>query len=272
MVRRGAISGCNLYGRGGDSGGRAQVLTSAEAAPDGPAIILVEPQMGENIGAVARAMGNFGLRELRLVAPRDGWPNPRAEAMASGADGVLEAARLYDDTPSAVTDLQAVFATTARSRDLPKPVLTPRQCARELRSLVGSGTRVGLLFGPERTGLDNETMNLAGALVEIPANPEFRSLNLAQAAVVLCYEWWREADETPDVQPVEAPASRDEIGYLYGHLVEELESAGFFHPPDKAPATKAVLRNLLHRAPWTSSEVRLLRGVVHALARRETRP
>lgn len=247
-------------------------MTSAEAAPGGPAIILVEPQMGENIGAVARAMGNFGLRELRLVAPRDGWPNPRAEAMASGADGVLESTRVFDDAPSAVAGLQAVFATTARSRDLPKPVLTPRQCARELRGLASSGVRAGLLFGPERAGLDNETMNLASTLVEIPANPEFRSLNLAQAAVVLAYEWWREADATPGERPVEAPASREEIGHLYGHLAEELEGAGFFHPPEKAPATRATLRNLLHRAPWTSSEVRLLRGVVHALARRETRP
>lgn len=238
---------------------------------DGPVVILVEPQLGENIGAVARAMRNFCLSELRLVAPRDGWPNSRAVAMASGADCILDAAQLFPDTSSSVADLQVLFATTARNRELPKPVLSPSQCARKLHG-IADGVRAGLLFGPERTGLDNETMNLASALVEIPTNPEFRSLNLAQSVVVLAYEWWRAADGTPEERPVDTPASRDEIGHLYRHLVEELARLEFFHPPEKAPATQAVLRNLLHRAPWTSSEVRMMRGVVHALARRESRP
>jgi tRNA/rRNA methyltransferase len=231
----------------------------------GPAIILVGPQMGENIGAVARAMANFGLDDLRLVAPRDGWPNPAAVAMASGADAVLEAARVYRATDDAIGDLHHVYATTARGRDMLKPVQTPAQAAGEMRAAVAAGRQVGVLFGPERSGLNNDDVCLAGTVISIPVNPAFASLNLAQAVLLVAYEWFagQARAALPDFGP---PASAGELVGLFEHLEGALEDAGFFYPPEKRPAMVRNLRNMWQRAGLLEQDVRTLRGVIRALA------
>ncbi len=239
-----------------------------------PAVVLVEPQLGENIGATARAMKNFGLRELRLVAPRDGWPNRKAIAMASGATGILEEAKVFQDTSEAVADLQCVFATTARLRELPKPLLSPRTAAEKLRMCERQAVRSGLIFGGERSGLSNEVLLGAECLISIPAEPSFRSLNLAQAVLLIAYEWWLATNGAPgEILPPELVrgAEHSEVTHLLDHLVAELDSVEFFRPPEKRPASLAVLRNLFYRVRITDSEVRMLRGVVHALARRPRR-
>ena len=236
----------------------------------GPAIILVEPQLGENIGAAARAMWNFGLDRLRLVAPRDGWPNPKAVATASGAGRLLDEARLFAATPEAVADLDTVYATTARPRELVKRVLTPEEAMAEARALMAEGARVGVLFGRERTGLENADVILADAVITVPVNPRFPSLNLAQCVLLVAYEWRRRRARAPRGAAEAAarlvPAPKEEIEHLLAHLVAELEAAQFFHPPEKRPAMEAGLRNLFHRLGLTAQEVRTLRGVIRALA------
>ena len=237
----------------------------------GPVFILVQPQMGENIGAAARAMWNFGLDALRLVAPRDGWPNPRAEAMASGATGVVARATVHATTAAAVADLTVVFATTARDRAMTKRVLAPEQAMAEARSLAAAGERVGVLFGPERAGLANEDVLRAGAVVSVPTNPAYPSLNLAQAALLMAYEWQRSAGAVPeDYRLGDARlATGAEVDRFLEHLTERLDAVGFFFPEGKRASMTANLANLFRRAPLTDADVRTLHGVVRALAVKE---
>lgn len=245
-----------------------QPLTSALGAA--PIVVLVRPQMGENIGAAARAMLNFGLEHMRLVAPRDGWPNPAAAAMAAGAGPVLEHAGLFGDLPGALADCHFVFATTARARELVKPVYTPETAMAEARALIGAGKRVAVLFGPERAGLENEDIARANAIITIPVNPAFYSLNLAQGVLLLAYEWIR--GTRPVLAPGESLAGTDfasgsEVEKLGDHLEEKLEASGFFFPPQNAAMMKLSLRNMLTRWRLTRIEVQALHGVLRQLVR-----
>ncbi len=231
----------------------------------GPKIILVEPQLGENIGHTARAMLNFGLRDLRLVAPRDGWPNPTARSLAAGADEVLEKAQVFESVEAAIADLSLVYAATVRTRELPKPVLTPEAAAR----LLVRAEACGVLFGPERSGLSNQDLALANAVITIPVNPEFGSLNLAQAVILVAYEWSKAAGQGAALKFGEQPAAtRDELLGLVEHFEDELERRQYFHPEGRRPALKLALRNLLSGAGFNSMQVRTLRGVIAALTRR----
>lgn len=242
--------------------------TQGEATP---AVILVQPQLGENIGTASRAMLNFGLSDLRLVSPRDGWPNERARAAASGADIVIDGARLCTRTEEAVADLDYVIATTARTRDMVKPVLTPETAAAKLREVIGGGGRAGVLFGPERTGLTNDDVALADAVLMVPVNPAFASLNLAQAVLLIGYEWFKATDRTPAEQIdylQTRPATKEELLGFFEHLESELDRFGFLKPPEKRPSMVRNLRNMFQRATMTEQEVRTMRGVVAALARR----
>jgi len=237
----------------------------------GPAVILVEPQLGENIGTAARAMLNFGLTDLRLVSPRDGWPNERAKAASSGADLVLENVRLTHSTAEAVADLDYVIATTARVRDIVKPVLTPDTAALKLREVIGSGRKAGILFGPERTGLTNDDIALSDASMMVPVNPAFASLNLAQAVLLVGWEWFKAADVTAGERLDYLngrPANKEELIGFFEHLEGALDSAGFLKPPEKKPTMILNLRNMWQRAQLSEQEVRTLRGVVAALTRR----
>jgi tRNA/rRNA methyltransferase len=235
-----------------------------------PAIVLSHPQLGENIGAAARAMKNFGLSDLRLVKPRDGWPNKKAGHMAVGAVDVLDNARLYNDAAAALADLQFVVAATARERGVTKPVLTPAEAVRRLHEQVAKGTRCGILFGSERSGLNNDEVSLASVVVTIPTT-EFSSINLAQSVMLLCYEWFRVADITPaeriDHGPIAKKATREEMFQLFEHLEDELLRNGFLYPPSKETPMIRNLRALLNRADMTDQEVRTLRGVIVALAK-----
>ena len=240
-----------------------------------PAIILSEPQLGENIGACARAMANFGLSDLRLVNPRDGWPNEKAEAMAAGAGSLIAAAQVFDSVAHAIGKLQLVYASTARDRTMAKPVLTPQEAARRLREAASRGVQTGLLFGNERAGLANDDVALADCIVTIPTDSTgFSSLNLGQAVLLLGYEWFRAGDETPPARidhPGQAPASREELILLFEHLEVELEKGGFLFPPGNRPGMIRNLRSILHRAELTDQEVRTLRGVIVALTKGKKR-
>jgi tRNA/rRNA methyltransferase len=238
-----------------------------------PVFILVRPQMGENIGASARGMLNFGLERLRVVAPRDGWPNPKAVAMASGAGRLLEGAGLFPDVPAAIADCDYVFATTARGRELTKPVMTPERAMEHARALSAAGKRVGVLFGPERTGLENAEIAPASATVTVPVNPDFPSLNLAQCVLLMGYEWRRQTDTvSPEVMAMAGMdfASGVEVEKLGDHFEERLEAAGFFFPPDKAPGMKLNLRNMWARLNLTRADVQTLHGMLRQIARRLT--
>jgi tRNA/rRNA methyltransferase len=234
----------------------------------GPAIILVEPQLGENIGTSARAMLNCGLDDLRLVQPRDGWPNAKALSAASGADRVVETARVFDSLGAAIADLTRVYATTARPRDMDKSVVAPREAAAQLRAFESRGERVGVLFGPERRGLSNDDITLADAVIEVPLNPAYRSLNLAQAVLIVAYEWIMAAP--PPLQPrggyAPTPTTKAELLGLFDHLEAELDACGFLFPPDKRPSMVRNLRNMLGRGNLSEQEVRTLRGVISGLA------
>ena len=241
----------------------------AQALPRPPAIILTAPQMAENIGAAARVMANFGLDDLRLVNPRDGWPQERAWASASGADWPLNAAQVFDSVEAAIADLNLVFATTARPRELQLPVLTPREAMGELSAAATAGQRIGLLFGGERAGLETADIALCQAVVTFPVDMRFRSLNLAQAVALNCYEW-RMANETgaPAIfRDGPAPADGAAMLGFYEHLEGELDKAGFFHPPEKRPSMVQNLRTALGRAQFSDQEVRTFRGVVTALSK-----
>lgn len=251
--------------------GTDQSKQNSGPAEPGPAVILVAPQLGENIGTTARAMLNFGLTDLCLVRPRDGWPNERARAAASGADAVIDGARLFDTTAEAVTGLDYVIATTARPRDMVKPVFTPEAAAARLRAEVAQGGKVGLLYGPERTGLDNDDLALCDATMMVPVNPAFASLNLAQCVLLMSYEWHKAADATPALQigyQQTRPATKDELLGFFRHLEGELDRFGFLKPPEKRPSMIRNLRNMFQRAGLTEQEIRTLRGVVSALTRR----
>jgi tRNA/rRNA methyltransferase len=234
-----------------------------------PAVILVMPQMPENIGAVARVMANFGLSDLRLVNPRHGWPQERAWASASGADWPLNAAQVHDTVAEAIADLRLVYATTARPRELRLPVITPRQAAAELSRASAEGQGVGLLFGGERAGLETADIALCQAVVTVPIDPLFKSLNLAQAVAINAYEWRLTVADAPPpaFREGEPPADRAAMHGLYEHLERELETAGFFHPPEKTPSMVQNLRTTLSRAQLSDQEVRTWRGVVTALSR-----
>jgi tRNA/rRNA methyltransferase len=233
-----------------------------------PVIILVEPQLGENIGAAARAMLNCGLTRMRIVRPRDGWPNPRAFAAASGADSVVEAAEIYDSTSAAIADLNYVLATTARLRDMVKTILTPEAAAEELHVRAASEQRTGILFGPERTGLMNDDIPLADAVVTIPVNPAFSSLNLAQGVLLIGYCWWRMRVEREDRRLEiggNRPATKVELENLFRRLEIALEEGGFYTTEQQRPTMVRNMRNLLQRAQMTEQEVRTFHGVIVAL-------
>jgi tRNA/rRNA methyltransferase len=244
-----------------------------------PAIILARPQLGENIGAAARAMANFGLTDLRLVAPRDGWPNEKAHAMAAGAAYIVEGARVFDNLGDALADLQLVYATTARLRGVAKPVLTPAEAANRMRAVSAQGVKTGLLFGSERSGLDNDEVMLASAIITVPTSPDFSSLNLGQAVLLNAYEWLRSGDTTP-AERIEhggqaRPATNEEMRHLFEHLEDELLKSGFLYPPDMVGQVRRNLRAMLTRANFTDQEVSTLRGVIVALTKgkhRRTRP
>lgn len=236
-----------------------------------PIMVLVRPQMGENIGAAARASLNFGCARMRLVAPRDGWPNPKATAMASGASPVLERAGLFSDLPAAIGDCDYVYATTARVRGLTKPVLTPEHAMIEARALLGAGKRVAVLFGPERAGLENEDVARANAIITVPVNPAFYSLNLAQCVLLVAYEYARLGSDTPpNVVNMAGTdfASGIEIEKLGDHVEDRLEAAGFFFPPEKADYMRLNLRNMWARLPLTRADVQTLHGILRKLAKR----
>ncbi len=238
-----------------------------------PAFILVRPQMGENIGAAARAMWNFGLDRMHLVAPRDGWPNPKAVAMASGAGRVLDQVQVVDSTEAALADLNYVFATTARSRDLTKTVLTPERAMAEAREMIAAGQKVGVMFGPERAGLENADVVRANALISIPVNPAFASLNLAQSVLLNAYEWRRQArDVEPEVREMGKTrfATHIEVEKFTEHLEGKLDNVGFFWPEHKRGSMIENLRNMFSRLDLTDADVRTLHGVLRALT--EKRP
>jgi tRNA/rRNA methyltransferase len=234
-----------------------------------PIFILVRPQMGENIGAAARAMLNFGLTRMRVTGPRDGWPNPKAVAMASGAGRLLDQAGLFADVRSAIADCDYVYATTARGRELVKPLLTPEAAMAEARAMAAAGKRVGVLFGPERAGLENDDIIPANAVVTVPVNPDFPSLNLAQCVLLVAYEWRRSGDATPGVRMDLAGkdlAVSAEVQALADHFEERLSDAGFFFPPDKVPAMKANLRGMWARLGLTRAEVQTFHGMLRQIA------
>jgi tRNA/rRNA methyltransferase len=236
-----------------------------ETQPEAPIMVLVRPQLGENIGKAARAMLNFGLTELRLVAPRDGWPNPSAGPAASGADEVLASAQVFATTTEAVADCANVYATTVRKRGVTKPVLAPEAAAREI---AGAPGRSAVLFGPERSGLETADVALARTIVTVPINPEFGSLNLAQAVLVIAYEWSKHCDlAQPTLEDVLPPAPQDELDALVSHFEDLLEPKGYFRPAARAAATRRTLRGLLTKPGWNHLEVRTLRGVLSALGK-----
>jgi len=241
-----------------------------------PAIVLVQPQLGENIGMAARAMLNCGLADLRLVKPRDGWPNEDAVAASADAELVIENTRVYQTTCDAIADLELVFATTARPRDMTKRVVTPSQATGELRQFISGGGKAGVLFGRESKGLVNDDVSLADAVLSVPLNPSFSSLNLAQAVYTVAYEWMRFADETPDSEisyPKETrPGSKLELTHLFEHLERELDDSGFLRIPEKRPTMVRNLRNMFGRAGLTEQEIRTLRGVITALVGKRKKP
>ena len=250
-----------------------------------PCVILIEPQLGENIGTAARAMANFGLHELRLVSPRDGWPNERAVKAASGADWIIEGAALYEEPPQSVSDLNYVYATTARPRGIVKPVITPEQAALDMRARIAAGQKVGVMFGRERFGLRNEEIKLADVIVMAPVNPAFASINVAQAVLLVGYEWYKhEATTLGQETPQEAamtgpglpqagsrPATKEELEGFFGHIERELTDCGFLRPIEKAPSMMRNIRAIYSRCQLTEQEVRSLRGIVSGLTYTHTR-
>lgn len=228
-----------------------------------PIIVLVRPQLGQNIGKAARAMLNFGLTEMRLVAPRDGWPNPDAGPSASGADKVLEQAVIFATVAEAIADCSTVYASTVRRRELVLPVVSPEEMVRDMAGLAG---RTAILFGPERSGLETEDVAHASAIVTVPINPAFGSLNLAQAVILLAYEWSRTGSlAQPPAKELEPSAPQTELEGLIGQLDQELLTKGYFHPPERTETTRNTLRTILTKPRWTSPQIKALRGVIRAL-------
>ncbi|MEM9550615.1 MAG: RNA methyltransferase [Pseudomonadota bacterium] len=238
--------------------------------PTQPIFVLVRPQMGENIGAAARAMWNFGLDAMRIVSPRDGWPNTKAVAMASGAGRLLDEAQICDTTAEAVADCSFVLATTARPRGLTKTVLSPERAMAIAAERLSGGERVAVLYGPERAGLENDDIARANAIVSVPVNPDFPSLNLAQCVLLNAYEWRRRTAEVTH-ETVEMGkydwANSSEIDALAAHYEDRLTTAGFFFPPEKAEGMKTNLRNLWSRMQLTRADVQILHGVMRQMVR-----
>jgi tRNA/rRNA methyltransferase len=229
-----------------------------------PVIILVRPQLGQNIGKAARAMLNFGLTEMRLVAPRDGWPNPDAGPAASGADVVLEQAIVFNTVAEAIADCSLVYASTVRRRDLIMPVVGPRDMASEIQS---SGTSSAIMFGPERSGLESDDVALATKIVTVPINPEFGSLNLAQAVILLAYEWSRNLElSQPTAKEVEPPAPMSELNGLIAQFESALDDASYFFPPERTAATRATIRTIFTKPQWSSREINAVRSMIRALS------
>ncbi len=246
-------------------------MTTSPQPQSGPAIILVEPQLGENIGMVARAMLNCGLTDLRLVHPRDGWPNADAVAASASATAVIENIRVYQKTEFAIADLDTLYATTARPRDMTKRVVTPRQGAAELLEQTRAGGRCGLLFGREAKGLKNEDVALADTILTVPLNPEFTSLNLAQAVFCIAYEWYQAQDATPtselNIPKNTRPANKRELIGLFEHFESALDDSGFLQIKEKRPNMVRNLRNMWQRTQLTDQEIRTLRGIITSLVR-----
>lgn len=228
-----------------------------------PVIVLVRPQLGENIGKAARAMLNFGLTEMRLVTPRDGWPNPTAGPAASGADEVLDKTVVFDSVAAAVADCAHVYATTVRKRGITKPVVTPEEAATAIHAAAG---RSAILFGPERSGLETDDVALARTIVTVPINPAFGSLNLAQAVILVAYEWSKGmALASPPETDLPEPAPQEELEGMIGQLDAMLADTGYYFPPDRVPATRRTMRTMLTKPGWSSMEVRTMRGILSAL-------
>lgn len=253
-------------------------MAGPDTPADAPAVILVEPQLGENIGTAARAMMNCGLSDLRLVNPRDGWPSETAVAASSGAEPILEAARLCESTAAALDGLHHVYATTARPRDMNKPVLGPREAGIAMRRAEAAGARNGILFGKESKGLHNDDVVLAGTIIEARLNPAHTSLNLAQAVLLVGWEWWsagsgaaEAARPDSDAGTPDGPALQSDLLNMFAHLEGALDEAGHFFPAEKRPIMVRNLRNIFHRADLTDSEVRGLRGVIESLSRERRR-
>jgi tRNA/rRNA methyltransferase len=229
-----------------------------------PVVILVRPQMGENIGAVARAMSNFGLSELRIAAPRDGWPNPKAQEMAAGAENIVNAAQVFPDFRSAMADIHLAYATTARPRDMEKRVVEPPQAMQEVREHLAAGHKIALVFGPERSGLENDDLGWCDTLITIPTAPENQSLNIAQSAVLIGYEWFK--GQGPVVaRELQEMATKDDWQGLFGQLEEYLDAVEYFRVAHKKPVMMQNLRNMLMRAAFSPQEVRSFRGMLRSL-------
>jgi tRNA/rRNA methyltransferase len=259
--------------------------TQAKASGAAPAVILVNPQLGENIGTAARAMANFGLHELHIVDPRDGWPNERALKAASGADWIIEAAAIHATLEAALAGFHHVYATTARPRGMVKEVITPEQAGTAMRERIGRGERLALLFGRERWGLNNDEVSLADIIITAPVNPAFASLNIAQAVLLVGYEWYKHEAATLGQATAELPAlsgpglmtpdtrlaTKSELYGFFHHIETELDEAGFYKTPEKRPGMIRNMRNLFARAGLTEQEVRSLRGMVASLTRAHLR-
>jgi tRNA/rRNA methyltransferase len=234
-----------------------------------PVIILVRPQLGENIGKAARAMLNFGLTELRLVSPRDGWPNPSAGPASAGADIVIAQAQVFSTVAEATADCTHIYATTVRKRGIVKPVVTPEQAAAEIRT---APERSAILFGPERSGLETDDVAVARTIITVPINPEFGSLNLAQAVILMAYEWSKGAAlASPPATAIDPPAPQEELDGMIGQLDLMLEQAGHFHPPHRAHIDRRTIRTILTKPGWSAQEVRTLRGVLRSLSEKKPR-
>ncbi len=243
---------------------------NTKAIPLAPAVILVRPQLGQNIGMCARAMLNCAVTELRIVKPRDGWPNPDATAAASGAIELLENAKIYETTAEAVADLDFVVATTARERGVVKDIYTAEAAAKEIRARNLNTQKCGIMFGPERTGLESDDVALASAIVNIPLNPGFSSLNLAQAVLLTCYAWlnadnpFREEQVIPDLGDT-APATKGDVENLMKHLEDDLDTGGFFRSPEQRPTILRNIKNFFYRSGMTQQDVRTMHGVISCL-------
>jgi len=238
-----------------------------------PAVILSRPQMGENIGSAARAMKNFGLSDLRLIAPQCEWPNDRAMILASGAGDIISAARVFSTAAEAMADIRMLLATTARGRDVLREILTPEAAARRLRAAESEGLKTAILFGSERAGLDNDEMSLAEAAITIPTS-QFPSLNLGQAVLLLGYEWLKSADATPPTRTRKTqavPSSRADLIGLFEHLERELDAAQFFFPPEKKDAMVRNIRAMILRSHLSDQETRTIRGMIVALTKNKYR-
>ena len=242
----------------------------------GPVVILVEPQLGENIGMVARAMANFGMSELRLVKPRDGWPSEKARVVAAKADHVIDGVEVFESLGDAVGDLSYLLATTARQRDMLKPVLAPEEAMNSVKTRMNSGEKAGILFGRERWGLENDEIALANEIVTFPVNPAFASLNIAQAVLLIAHEWMKVTLDDPGEpvfrEPETLPASREDLIHLFDHLESALDDAKYFYPPEMREHMMLNIKNIFTHANLRKQEIQTVRGVIAALERRWMRP